>query len=77
MRKGRCRPLSVKPVRPRFIIFGTRPVLIPKDLWGRMERMITEATGIGDTDDPFRCSNCGKAFGTSHGRDDHTKAATA
>jgi hypothetical protein len=63
-------------VRPRFLLFGARPQLIPDETWSKMDREFQRAVHGVDPDKPFPCSRCRKRFSTetaliAHRRDAH------
>jgi DNA-directed RNA polymerase subunit RPC12/RpoP len=64
-------------VRPRFLIFGTRPILIPHDVWAKMDRMFLRETGRGDPERPYGCPRCRRAFSTESARENHARDAHA
>ncbi len=65
-------------VRPRFLIFGTRPELIPDALWQRMEAHFADAVpGTPTNIKPYPCSECRKGFKTTTARDNHLRDAHA
>ena len=65
-------------VRPKFLIFGARPVLIPDETWSKMEREFSRAVGGAPTvERPFPCPDCGRGFKSATALDDHRRAIHA
>ena len=61
-------------VRPRFLIFGTRPVVIPDDTWSKMERLFYKEMGQpGPDKGAFPCPDCSRAFRTQTALDNHRR----
>jgi hypothetical protein len=65
-------------VRPRFLIFGARPTLIPDNTWSKMEREFSRAFGGASTvEKPFPCPDCKCGFKSASALDAHRRAMHA
>ena len=61
-------------MRPRLLIFGTRPELIPDPLWQEMEMHFANAIpGTPTNLKPHPCPHCGKGVKTATARDNHDR----